>query len=269
MLIAFQNKLIYMGYIPMGSRHERFVKDETLHLQVEEHAVSTPDGHRLRGFIAHGPVQNNGPIIIYFQGNAGNMIHRLPLFKTMMRAVPNATVVGICYRGYGSSTGRANEKGLLIDAEAIYNDVKQRYPERSIYLYGHSLGGAVAVHLAAQSHISVRGVILENTFTSILDMVKAMYPRYTPYPLIAKYFLWNHWRSESVITQVKAPILFLSSEKDEIVPYAHMQKLCERVKDRAVFQTFRKSTHMDIFVVESTRFITSIRDFIQAREGTL
>ncbi|KAF7723193.1 Alpha/beta hydrolase domain-containing protein 13 [Apophysomyces ossiformis] len=170
------------------------------------------------------------------------MIHRFGLFKTMVDAVPDLTIVA--------------------DAMAILNFVHQRYPTRPVYVYGHSLGGAVAIDICQK--VPVRGLIVENTYTSIQDMVQAMYPRYTPYPFIAKLFLWNHWKSDKKISKVQAPILFLSADKDEIVPSSQMQKLYTLATHSTYrkFVRFPRSTHMDIFTAESTAFKSSLREFI-------
>ncbi|KAI9491891.1 Alpha/Beta hydrolase protein [Zychaea mexicana] len=284
MLVLFQSKLIYMGYIPPGSRHERFTSDKAIGgLSITEQTVWTPDKKQLRGFaVERSDVkqkeEQQQPIIIYFQGNAGNMIHRLDLFNTMLKAVPNATIVGICYRGFGSSSGRASERGLRIDAQTILNHVCSTYDsadnnsskrKRPIYLYGHSLGGAVAIGLLAASNPEkqhrIHGLIIENTYTSIQAMVQALYPRYTPYPFIAKYFLWNHWPSLEHISKIKTPILLLSSEKDEIVPPDHMHQLYDaasKSNSSTTIAKFRKSTHMDMYQVEPALYKSALSSFI-------
>ncbi|KAG0177119.1 Alpha/beta hydrolase domain-containing protein 13 [Apophysomyces sp. BC1034] len=262
MMIAFQNKLIYLGYIPYGSRHETYERDRSFPLEVREQIVWTEDRKKLHGFVVNQPGVKQGPVMVYFQGNAGNMIHRLGLFKTMVDAIPDLTVVGICYRGFGSSLGRASEKGLQKDAKAILSFVHQQYPARPIYVYGHSLGGSVAVDIC--QHVQVQGLILENTYTSIQDMVQAIYPRHTPYPLIAKAFLWNHWKSQDKIPKVQAPILFLSADKDEIVPSAQMHKLYAAASSSSYrkFVNFPKAMHMDTFTKEPVAFKKALRDFI-------
>ncbi|KAI8146363.1 Alpha/Beta hydrolase protein [Fennellomyces sp. T-0311] len=270
MLVLFQSKLIYLGYIPPGSRNEPFTPDKAISgLNVNEQTVVTPDRKQLKGFaVERTDVKNDQrrPVIVYFQGNAGNMIHRFDLFDTILKAVPTATVVGVCYRGFGSSSGRASERGLEQDARSIMHHVNDVYPGRPVYLYGHSLGGAVAIGLLADNRWdAVQGLVVENTYTSIKDMVRALYPRYTPYPFIAKYFLWNHWPSLDRIRRIQAPILFLSSEKDEIVPSEHMERLYDAAissKQRTWVQ-FPRSTHMDMNRVESRLYRSALSEFIK------
>lgn len=53
------------------------------------------------------------------------------------------------YRGYGRSTGTPSEAGLYVDAQAVYDFVRQRpdLNQEKIFFFGRSLGGAVALHL--------------------------------------------------------------------------------------------------------------------------
>ncbi|SAL97558.1 hypothetical protein [Absidia glauca] len=271
-----------MGYLPPGSRHnEAFRQSIPSSLDVREHFVTTSDKKRLHGFLvskkqtqlltgAEEP-SKSAPVMIYFQGNAGNMSDRFGFFKTSIAAIPNLQIVGIAYRQYGNSEGFATEAGLKRDAKAILEAVKDMYgPEAPLYLYGHSLGGAVAIDLAASEPNAIRGVIIENTFTSIYGMVCALYPKYSPYPFIAKYCLWNHWRSDLRILKLLPTmrLLFLSSDQDEIVPSLHMKHLYAMARrahiQSATLVSFKRSLHMDIYSTETRLFQTSLRRFIKS-----
>jgi fermentation-respiration switch protein FrsA (DUF1100 family) len=79
------------------------------------------------------------------------------------------------YRGYGLSSGTPNEKGLAIDAQTGLDYIRNRADLKGnkIVIYGQSLGGAVAIGLAAKNHEGkgIAGIILENTFTSIRKLI--------------------------------------------------------------------------------------------------
>mmetsp|Transcript_40315 Transcript_40315/g.46252 ORF Transcript_40315/g.46252 Transcript_40315/m.46252 type:complete len:100 (-) Transcript_40315:337-636(-) len=86
--------------------------------------------------------------IIYFQGNAGNIGDSLINLNEMYKSFKcNLVVVG--YRGYGHSKGSPSEKGLKEDAEAILDWTLQseHVNPKKIFLFGRSLGGAVAISL--------------------------------------------------------------------------------------------------------------------------
>lgn len=113
----------------------------------------------------------------------------------------------------------------------------------------------------------IKGIILENTFTSIYDMVCSLYPKYTPYPWIAKYCLLSHWPTNINLTKLPPAtrLLLLSSVKDEIVPFSHMQHLYEVAKTTSLAPTFipfQRSLHMDIFLKETKLYQKVLKEFI-------
>jgi pimeloyl-ACP methyl ester carboxylesterase len=94
-----------------------------------------------------------------------------------------------------------------------------------IFLFGRSLGGAVAFDLAyyAQQHeLSLAGVMVENTFLSISAMVDKLMPFLIPIkPLVLRL----NWDSTKLVPHLRLPILFLAGSQDELVPHEHMQHL--------------------------------------------
>lgn len=92
----------------------------------------------------------------------------------MQLTVP-ANILMVEYRGYGMSTGVPDENGLNIDAQTALDFVRQREDLKNskIIVYGQSIGGAVAIQLAASNkhHGDIRGLILENTFLSVRKLI--------------------------------------------------------------------------------------------------
>ncbi|ETO29568.1 hypothetical protein RFI_07552 [Reticulomyxa filosa] len=116
---------------------------------------------------------------------------------------------------YGESDGEPSEPGLKIDAmtafDYVYNSEALNLDRNRIYLFGRSLGGAVAIYIAKQHCDKLAGVILENTFTSIGDMIKHVFP-ILDIGFVKKYMLRSEWKSIESIADVTCPLLFLSSE---------------------------------------------------------
>ena len=80
--------------------------------------------------------------------------------------------------GYGNSEGTPTEHGLELDAEAMMDYLGRRadIDHKKIVFFGRSLGGAVAVRTAVNRRSEVAALVLENTFTSISDMVDHVMP---------------------------------------------------------------------------------------------
>ncbi|RIA99510.1 Alpha/Beta hydrolase protein [Glomus cerebriforme] len=203
--------------------------------------------------------------------NAGNTLLRLPLFSRLLlsstNSISNLNIAAISYRGYWLSTGSPSEYGLQKDAIATYEFVRKLFPKNPLYLYGHSLGGAVALYLASQPSIQkdLSGIIIENTFTSIKDMVITIYPQnWLPYKYLVRlpFVLWNKWENSRVIQEITTPMLFLSSRNDEIIPREQMLKLYELAgkSEKKVWVDFDKALHMNTHIFKE--YLESIKKFI-------
>ena len=102
----------------------------------------------------------------------------------------------------------------------------------------------MAVSLAAAWPAEVRAVVLENTYTSISDMVDRLMPVLSP---LKRYLLNIKWESDKKIQLLSQPIFFISGDRDELVPTSHMVKLHElATKSRLpVFFSVQGGTHND------------------------
>ena len=106
---------------------------------------------------------------------------RLPSIFTLYDRL-GVNVFMVSYRGYGRSEGSPEEAGLKLDAEAVISHVSKmiEIDTTQILILGRSLGGAVGTYIAAKYPQHVKGLILENTFTSIPDMVDVIMPYIAP-----------------------------------------------------------------------------------------
>lgn len=142
----------------------------------EELMIPTPDDEKLSAFYIRAPnkAQSINTTVLMFHGNAGNIGHRVPIARMLTEAV-GCSVFMLEYRGYGLSTGSADERGLMIDAQTALDYIKQRAETRNnqIIVYGQSLGGAVSIQLAAKNQHggAISGLILENTFLSMRKLI--------------------------------------------------------------------------------------------------
>ncbi|KAL7749270.1 hypothetical protein RI367_005422 [Sorochytrium milnesiophthora] len=245
MMVVAQRYLIYMPYLPMNARQRM---DSPVPYRI---AIKTDITLRNRRPELHGwhlqcvdsakrDSSDAAPLLVYFQGNGGNISHRLPVFRAMMDTCPGLDVVAISYRGYGLSSGRPSQAGLIADGVDMiqYALDEAQASGRPVWLYGHSLGGAVAIHallahLQKQPERTVQALIVENTFTSISDMLRHLYPRHTPYHHLSP-FLRHRWDSLQAMPQLVARmseraqpmhLAFISGERDEMIPQAMMRRL--------------------------------------------
>jgi hypothetical protein len=135
--------------------------------------LEAEDGIKLHAWFVKQPEPLKCPTVVFFHANAANMGFRLTNIKQLYEDV-GVNVFILSYRGYGESQGVPGEEGILLDAEAVWKYV-QAHPlidKSSILVFGRSLGGAVATYLASRHSEEIAGLMLENTFTCISDMVE-------------------------------------------------------------------------------------------------
>lgn len=133
-------------------------------LEFEDAWFQAADGIKLHGWYV--PREKPAAIILFCHGNAGNVTDRADILEILHNVV-GASVLVFDYRGYGQSAGKPNEKGILSDARAAraWLANREKIAEKDIVVMGESLGGAVAVDLAAKD--GAKGLVLIGTFTSI------------------------------------------------------------------------------------------------------
>ena len=156
LLYVYQSALVYPSTFPEGSRTHVDTPD-SLDMPYTEHRLTTPDRVKLHVYAMSHEDDASRPTVILFHANAGNMGHRLPIALQFYKRM-GCHVVMLSYRGYGLSTGDPTEAGLRIDAQTVLDWVRSNEKLRSskILVYGQSIGGAVAIDLAARNPSTVR-----------------------------------------------------------------------------------------------------------------
>lgn len=173
--VDLQSEIIYPRNFPPDARTNVPRPSQFGISDFEELFIPTPDGESLSAFLIRANKQHARNVtVLMFHGNAGNIGYRLPIAK-MLENELRCNVLMLQYRGYGLSSGNPNEKGLMIDAQTGLDYIRQRHDLRStrVVVYGQSIGGAVAVGLAArnQKQGDIAGIVLENTFTSLKKLI--------------------------------------------------------------------------------------------------
>ncbi|KAG2638287.1 alpha/beta hydrolase domain-containing protein WAV2-like isoform X2 [Panicum virgatum] len=272
-LVALQERLVYVPVLP-GLARAYPITPARLRLSYEDVWLRAADGVRLHSwFIRHSPTCR-GPTILFFQENAGNIAHRLEFVRLMMQRL-QCNVFMLSYRGYGESDGYPSQKGITYDAQAALDHLAQRkdIDTSRIVIFGRSLGGAVGAVLAKNNPEKVAALILENTFTSILDMAGIMLPFLRWFiggssskgPKLLNCVVRSPWSTLDIVGEVKQPILFLSGLQDELVPPSHMTMLYDKAVEHnrnCRFVDFPSGMHMDTWMSGGDRYWRAIQLFL-------
>jgi len=202
--------------------------------QGQEVTLDTADGERVLAW--HVPPRGDKPVVLYFHGNGGSLRLRADRFTRL--TADGTGLLALSYRGYGGSTGKPTEAGLIEDARAAYAYAAERYPGR-IVAWGESLGSGVAIALAAEQPVS--RLILDAPFTSAVDVAAAAY-----FLLPVRLLMKDQFRSDERIKQVKAPVLILHGEADTIIPIRYGERLLAMIPGKKQLVRFPGGEHVDL-----------------------
>jgi fermentation-respiration switch protein FrsA (DUF1100 family) len=211
-----------------------------------------PDG-RLHGWFVPGTGRTT---LLWLHGNAGNISYRVELLRRIRDGL-GVSVFIFDYQGYGRSEGRPSERATYQDARAALAYLRSRpdVDERRIVYYGKSLGAAVATELAVEE--PPHRLVVQSAFTSILDMARLHYPFLplggllrTRYPTIQR------------IAQVRAPVLVVHGERDDVVPLAQARQLYEAAGEPKRLLVVEGAGHNDVATVGGQRYLDALRELI-------
>ena len=201
------------------------------------------------------PTLQDGPVVVVFHGNAGDIGDRLPKYRGLLDAGFGLFLAE--YRGYGGNPGRPDEAGLTADARSVMAALADLgiAPER-IVLYGESLGTAVAVKMAAEHHVA--GLVLEAPFTSIAEVAQRHY-WYLPVRLM----LLDKWDVSGHVREVAAPILVVHGERDRVVPTVFGRRFFETAAEPKSALFHPEAGHNDLWEFPEVR--SRVIDFVRAQ----
>ncbi len=227
-LYAAQESLIFVGTkLPADHAFEFDLPHRELTIEV--------DGAALNALHFRQPDPRG--LVFFLHGNGGNLRSWTTGADYYQRV--NYDMFMLDYRGYGKSTGEmVSEEQLHADVRIAWDTVAPEYSGKPIVLYGRSLGAALAVRLATEVEPDL--VVLVSPFTSLLAMATAQYP-IVPAALV-RYPL----RTDELIADVRAPIVFVHGDRDTFIPIDHSRTLLELATAPSRLLTIEGADHYDI-----------------------
>lgn len=199
--------------------------------------LATPDGETL--VLWTSPARGDRPTILFLHGNGGEIADRADRFAFYQSR--GYGLAFLSWRGYGGSTGSPSETGLLTDAKAAYDHLRQQgIPPDRIVLVGESLGTGPAVLTAARAPVAA--VILEAPYSAAVDVARRAYP-WLPVGLLMK----DQFRSRDHVAAIRAPLLILHGEGDRVIPQGFGKRLFDAARDPKTFLSLGPVGHEALF----------------------
>ncbi len=221
---------------------------------IEDAWFTGKDGTRIHGWFIDHPSPR--AVVLFTHGNAGNITLHANRLRVLNEQF-GLSVLVFDYRGYGKSEGSPSEQNILSDARAARRWLAKRtgISERDVVLMGRSLGGAVAVDLAAKD--GARGLILESTFTSLPDVGAYHYPW-----LPVRSLMHHQLNSLGKIKLYRGPLLISHGDADEVVPFEQGKRLYDAAPGQKEFVRMAGGTHnspqSDDYLRALERFISEL-----------
>jgi len=204
-------------------------------------------------------------LVLFFHGNGGDRRHRV--FDCQLLTRLGVDVLMTDYRGYGDNEGSPTEDGLGRDASAFWRlALSEGWSPDRIVLYGESLGGGVAVGLAAElgeSGTPPAGMILRSTFASLTDAAAWHYPW-----LPVRWFLVDRFSSVARISGIASPLLMIHGDSDRIIPIEMGETLFEAAPEtsagiRRRFLRIPGGDHNNLVVTAAREIEEEIAEFLK------
>lgn len=223
--------------------------DERWH--VRWHAAGSADEQRVQLWWLPHP-DRDAPTLLYLHGTFRTLYRNHPKMKALRES--GFSVLAVEYRGWGESSALVpSERSIHDDADIGWAELVRRQPDaRKRVIFGHSMGGAVAVHLAARQ--AGRGaygaLILESTFTRIPDVAAQRLAIAGP---VAE---WTGQRMDSAsrIARIDVPILMLHGDADRTVPFVLGQRLFALAPEPKRFIAMPGGSHSDLHVEHAAAY---------------
>ncbi|MBX9613948.1 MAG: lysophospholipase [Burkholderiales bacterium] len=197
---------------------------------------TTGQATRLHGLWIEGE-HADAPVLLYLHGARWNVVGSS--FRVRRMQALGFAVLAIDYRGFGKSTPELpSETTAYEDARAAWDWLAAREPRRPRYIFGHSLGGAIAIDLA--SHVDdERGTLVEGTFTSIPDVASSFKWGWLPIGP----FITQRFDSSRKVAKIGSPLLVVHGTQDTLIKPELGRKLFDAAADPKLFVAVEGGSH--------------------------
>ena len=233
-------------------------------LHFEDVYFSAEDGTKLHGWYC--PCDNPRGVLLLAHGNAGHVASRAAWLRYLQNT-SKLSVLIFDYRGYGRSEGTPTVEGTIKDATAARAKLCElaNVQDSEMLLMGESLGGAIAIQLAADS--PPRGLIVQSTFSSLRDVADVHYPKLSW--LVPR----NKLDSMAQIARYRGPLLQSHGSIDRTIPFSSGEKLFRVANEPKQFVKIDNADHnnwlTDAYLKRLDEFITASSSNVPAANAPL
>jgi hypothetical protein len=249
-LISQETRLVF--------KHGRPLADVRPAAPFEQVELPRPDGARQFAWIMRH-ANPDAPWVLYLHGNSATVASRVNILRYERLRALGLNVLAPEYRGFGGLDGSPSEQSVTRDARHGYDYLRDqlRVTPSRVVVFGWSLGSAVAVNIAAEAPAAA--VILEGAPASLVAIGERQYP-WMP----IRFVMRNPFESILKVRRIDAPMLFLHSPEDEIIPIDEGRRLFAAAREPKTFVEVRGG-HSDAAERDAATYFEAVRAFLTAR----
>lgn len=220
---------------------------------IEFESRETGEPARLHG-LWHPHTNSRAPVMLYLHGARWDVRGSAPRIRRMQEL--GFSVLAVDYRGFGRSTDTLPSEAMAYeDARAAWNWLAAQHPQRPRYIFGHSLGGAIAVHLASEVD-DAQGLIVEGTFPSIREVVGTFKWGWLPVGAL----ITQRFEAAARIERVKVPVLVVHGSEDRLIRPELGRALYERAPGPKRWVQVEGGSHHNTNSLGQSQYRHAIRD---------
>lgn len=196
--------------------------------------LSTISGNKIHGWYFASTQKDVKGTVLFFHGNAENITSHFLMLRWLPDAGYNYFIFD--YPGYGLSTGKPNPENTVEAGIAAAEWLHEKKDQRPLIIYGHSLGGIIAMRAVEEmkSSVPIRNVIIEASFSSYKKMGRRVLSRqwWTWWLQPVTYVFVSDKYSPEPISQIAPiPMLFIHGTEDHVIEQESSEELYEAAKD--------------------------------------
>ena len=200
------------------------------------------------------------PVLLYLHGARFNVTGSAPRMRRMQEL--GFSVLAMDYRGFGKSTSvLPSEASAYEDARAAWDWLGWKYPNRPRYIFGHSLGGSIAIHLANEV-ADERGTIVEGTFTSMADVLGSTSWGWLPWSLL----ITQRLAAVDKVSTIGSPLLVVHGSEDQLIPTTLGKKLYDAAAEPKRFVLVEGGSHHNTNQVGQPQYREALAQLMGIRQ---
>lgn len=222
-----------------GALAAQGMDDVWIDFHAKSGGLASPHEVRLHGLwlAADRATPDKSPVMLYLHGARYNVTGSAPRIRRMQEL--GFSVLAIDYRGFGKSTRELpSETSAYEDARAAWDWLAEKYPDRPRYIFGHSLGGPIAINLATEVG-DESGTIVEGAFTSIADVVSSSQWGWVPISLL----ITQRFDAVRKVGKIGSPLLVVHGNEDRLIVPDLGRKLFTAASEPKLFVLVEGGSH--------------------------